>query len=72
MIVTRKSRFTGKLNQMDIGMDPVAFSTALRDWEGGALIQEAFPDLSADEREFLMTGSTPAEWQEVFGSDDDD
>jgi hypothetical protein len=72
MIVTRKSCFTGKLNQMSIDMDPQAFETALREWEGGKLIQEAFPDLSADEREFLMTGSTPAEWQEIFGSDDDD
>jgi hypothetical protein len=72
MIVTRRSCFTGKLNQMDIDMDPQAFEAALREWEGGALIQEVFPDLSADEREFLMTGSTPAEWQEIFGSDDDD
>ena len=72
MIVIRMSRFTGKLNQMDIDMDPAAFQAALRKWETGMLIQDAFPALSDDEREFLMTGSTPEEWQDVFGSDDDD
>jgi len=31
-------------------------------WKGGELIQNAMPNLSADEREFLMTGITPEEW----------
>ena len=72
MIVTRMSRFTGKLNQMTLDMDPAAFEAALKSWETGTLIQDAFPALSGDEREFLMTGSTPEEWQDIFGSEDDD
>lgn len=28
-------------------------------WVAGALIQDAFPDLSSDEREFLLTGYCP-------------
>lgn len=28
----------------------------------GALIQHAFPNLSPDEREFLLNGTTPEEW----------
>jgi len=36
------------------------------DWKQGALIQNAMPNLSADEREFLMTGITPDEWDEAF------
>lgn len=36
-----------------------------------ALIQDALPYLSADQREFLMTGITPAEWQAHFGEMDD-
>jgi hypothetical protein len=35
-------------------------------WKGGALAQDAFPQLDADGREFLMTGITPAEWNEAF------
>jgi hypothetical protein len=33
---------------------------------GGMCIQDAMPQLSAEEREFLMTGITPAEWNEMF------
>ena len=31
-------------------------------WEGGMLIQNAMPNLCEDEREFIMTGITPDEW----------
>ena len=30
-------------------------------------IQDEFPHLSDDEREFLLTGSTPEEWERYFG-----
>tara|TARA_R110002012_G_scaffold118979_1_gene267950 strand:- start:386 stop:556 length:171 start_codon:yes stop_codon:yes gene_type:complete len=36
-------------------------------WEKGALIQDAFPNLTPDEREFLKTGITPDEWDAMFG-----
>ena len=32
----------------------------------GKYVQDAFNNLNADEREFLMTGITPAEWKETF------
>ena len=32
--------------------------------ENKKLIQNVFPELSADEREFLVSGWTPAEWEE--------
>jgi hypothetical protein len=31
------------------------------------LIQEAFPHLSIDEREFIISGIHPIEWRELFG-----
>ena len=31
---------------------------------GGEYIQVVFPDLTADEREFIMTGITAEEWDE--------
>jgi hypothetical protein len=40
-------------------------------WRGGQLIQEAMPHLSADEREFIMTGVTPTEWKDAFGGPGD-
>ena len=35
-------------------------------WMEGALIQDVMPNLTPEEREFLMTGITPAEWDEAF------
>jgi hypothetical protein len=37
---------------------------------GGKLAQEAFPFLSHEEREFLISGITPAEWHEIFDNKD--
>ena len=36
------------------------------------LVQEAFPDLNEDDREFILTGATPEEWEAEFGDDWDD
>ena len=40
-------------------------------YNAGALVQDAFPDLDADAREFLMTGITPEEWAETFPPDEE-
>jgi hypothetical protein len=39
----------------------------LEAWEDGELIQNAMPGLTPDQREFIMTGVTPEEWENVFG-----
>tara|TARA_R100001126_G_C4844936_1_gene158907 strand:- start:360 stop:554 length:195 start_codon:yes stop_codon:yes gene_type:complete len=45
-------------------------------WQNGELIQNVFPHLSPSEREFLISGVTPEEWdvvnedmEEVYGDD---
>lgn len=38
---------------------------------GGLKVQEAFPDMSADDREFLISGCSPKGWNELFGGSDD-
>ena len=44
-----------------------------REWLNGAvLIQDALPDLSLTDREILMTGIGPDQWEEEFGDDSDD
>jgi len=35
-------------------------------WQAGTLIQDAMPNLSADEREFIKTGITAEEWDDMF------
>jgi hypothetical protein len=63
MIITRQSPFSGQVHSMDI---PVT-QAQLDAWENGALIQNAMPNLSPGEREFIKTGITPAEWDATFG-----
>jgi hypothetical protein len=37
----------------------------------GAYIQDAFPTLSKDDREFLMSGISPEGWKQTFGGEDE-
>ena len=64
MLVVRKSPFTGKTHEWDM---PTVTEERLSEWANGGSVQDVFPELSADEREFIMTGITPEEWDEVFG-----
>ena len=66
MLVSRKSPYRGVKYQMQI--DVTEKQIAL--WEGGALIQDVMPNLTPEEREFIMTGITPAEWNEMFAQSD--
>lgn len=62
MLITRKSIITGKINTMDLDVS----DQQLAEWEGGKLIQDVFPHLNASEREFMMSGITPEEWDKMF------
>ena len=58
-IVDRVSPVTGNTNSMFILLDVADYKR----WRlGHGLIQDCLPYLSADEREFLMTGIMPEEW----------
>ena len=35
-------------------------------FSSGVFVQYAFPTLSNEEREFLISGTTPEEWREMF------
>ena len=67
MLITRKSLISGIERTFDI---PVT-QEELYDWESGMLAQEAFPNLTAAQREFLMTGITPEEWEETMKEDEE-
>lgn len=62
MRIVRRSPFSGKFNVREIDVEPEQIDA----WQGGLLIQYAMPNLSADDREFLMTGITPEEWDAHF------
>lgn len=66
MLVTKKSPFSGKESTMDIDVS----EEQINQWQRGSLIQHAMPNLTSDEREFLMTGITPDEWESMGGGDE--
>ena len=63
MLVTRSCPVTGRINAMHIDVSAYAYCK----WErGDAYIQEAMPELSDDEREFILSGLTSEAWDALF------
>lgn len=62
-MIRRKSILTGNVSHMQIAMPPAEFAQRERDWKDGTLIQDAFPEQSADIREYIMNGITAEEWE---------
>ena len=52
-----------------IGIDHevVVPSEGLKQWLSGMAIQRAMPNVSLDDREFLISGVSPRGWEEKFG-----
>jgi hypothetical protein len=71
-LVTARSGLTGEDHTRTIPISKQALMRGLAEKVGNGLpIQAVFPGLTADDREFLMTGITPGEWDAAFGDDDD-
>lgn len=68
MEVTRTSLITRITRTRDLDVT----QEQLDAWSSGALIQDACPNLSASDREFVMSGITQEEWDEHLKDDDDD
>lgn len=60
--IVKVSEITGKRHMMEIAVT----DRQLAKWAAGMNIQDAMPNLTADEREFIMTGITPDEWDEYI------
>ena len=67
MLITRQSQWSGITRTLDI---PVTHDQLYEWQQRGAMIQNAMPNLTADQREFLMTGVTAEEWKEMWGDED--
>lgn len=63
MQITRTSRLTGAIHTREIDITP----EQLLRWEQGEFIQNVVPHLSDDDREFIISGATPEEWEQAFG-----
>ena len=66
MLIERKSLVSGKVHAMDLDVTQEQMDA----WSAGMYIQDAMPQLSDGEREFLMTGITQEEWDATFGEEE--
>lgn len=68
--VTKKSIISGKTNTMEL--DITQEDLDRYEQVSGLLVQAVFPKLSSSEREFLISGITPTEWNDTFGEEEND
>lgn len=66
MTFTRNCVFCGKTHSVDL----MEYQFNL--WREGELIQNAMPNASVEDREFLISGICPKCQEDIFGVDDDD
>ena len=67
MNITRTHPFTGKTTSIDLPITEAQW----RAYEDGALVQNAFPNLDADQREFIISDIPPGEWDNYIPGDDE-
>jgi len=62
MIITREHFLTGELNtrSMDVTQEQ------LDRWRNGELVQNAFPHLTDEERDFFVLGTTKEQWEKLY------
>lgn len=68
MKITKTSSLTQKVHTMEVPCT----QTQLDNFNAGMHIQNAMPNVSAELREFVLSGITPEEWDSMkFDIDDD-
>lgn len=67
MLITRVSMISGRTRTREISCTKEQYAA----WLAGTLIQDAMPHLSPDDREFLLSGSTPEEWNSSFKEEEE-
>ena len=58
MLIERRSLVSGVLRTLDL---PIT-EDQIEMWENGAKVQDAFPNLTPSQREFILTGITDDEY----------
>ena len=63
MLIEKQSMLTSVRRIVDMPITAEQFNN----WQGGMLIQDAMPNLTDAQREFIVSGITTQEWEEAFG-----
>lgn len=64
--VVTQCPFCGRGNEVEVN------EADYWDWDDGMMAQDAFPYLSAAEREMLISGVCPTCWDKMFGIEEED
>jgi hypothetical protein len=65
IIISRKSPVTGKTNQRKVDITHDQYL----EWLGGKLIQDVSSTLTVDDREFMISGCTPTDFDYLYPED---
>ena len=68
MLIKRESELTGKIHEKEIEVYP----HELIAWALGVPMQDAMPNVSAEDREFIKTGIIPEEWDGAFPAENEE
>ena len=66
MQVTKVSQLTGKTHTMDLDVTAEQLERFENRIENGEYVQTIFTNLTPAEREFILTGITPDEWNQMY------
>ena len=66
MEIVKQSQLSGAFNVMEIDITEEQLERIENRRTNGELIQNIVPNLPKEQREFLMTGITPEEWEIAF------
>jgi hypothetical protein len=67
MLITRTSVF-GVTRTKDLPITQEQYNA----WESGVFAQDAFTNLDAADREFIISGNTDEDWNKMFAEEADD
>ena len=67
MLVERTSVISGQVNTRAL---PITVEQLDNYYLKGMLLQDAFPNLLPSQREFIKTGITSKEWDNLFGGEE--
>jgi hypothetical protein len=65
-VVTGNCTITGRPHSIRVPLE------GLVAWEKGALIQHALPTVSLEDREFLISGTSPEGWRIMFPEEEEE
>lgn len=68
MLITNTSQISGVKTTLELDITEEQLERFFNRRENGEYVQTIFPNLTPAEREFILTGVSPKEWEQIFGS----